>query len=342
MVERVAHRAVDLRDAAQRIRVLDLVLGAVMIPLEFAVAQQVTELGRDRHLAGMRARELVRGREGDVGAEERLDAHRRHDRCGPDEPVGVRQQERPDGAHQLCPVQQGQAFLRPELERFESDVAQGVPGRHDPSADLHLAAPDERQGEVGEGREIARGADTALRGHDRVDAVRQHRQEPVHDERTAAAVAERQRVRPQQEHRAHDLARERRPDTGRVAHQQPALEFARPIGVHESRRQVAETRRHAIDDRALRDQGFDDVAGLLHPFARVDVERDGRIAAGDRLDVGDRQIGPGEDHRRQGVGRYSVDPAARPAVRVEVRDLWFTHRSEDSRLSSAASLVSPP
>ena len=46
VVERVADRAVDLRDAAQRVRVLDLVGVAVVAGLELAVAQQVAQLAR--------------------------------------------------------------------------------------------------------------------------------------------------------------------------------------------------------------------------------------------------------------------------------------------------------
>ena len=51
VVERVPHGAVDLRDAAQRIRVLDLVGVAVVAGLEPAVAEQMTKLGGDRDLA---------------------------------------------------------------------------------------------------------------------------------------------------------------------------------------------------------------------------------------------------------------------------------------------------
>ena len=60
-------------------------------------------------------------------------------------------------------------------------------------------------------------------------------------------------------------------------------------------RQVAEAGRHAVHDGALGDERLDDVARLLHPLARVGVELDRRAVAGDRLDVGDRQVGAGQD-----------------------------------------------
>ena len=90
------------------------------------------------------------------------------------------------------------------------------------------AAADERQREVGERREVARRADAPLLGHDRVDARGEEVEKPVDEQRPAAAVAEGERVRPEQEHRPDDLARERRPDARRVAHQEVLLE---PAGV---------------------------------------------------------------------------------------------------------------
>ena len=327
VIEGIADGAVHLWNATERVRVLDLVHRGVMAVLELALAQDVAELCRDRHLARVRPRELVRRRERDIGPKERLDAHRRDDRGGPDEPVGVGQQECPDRPHQLRPVEEREPFLRPEFQRFQADFLKRLHRRHGRPVELDLAAPDERQRQVRERREVAGCPDAALFRHDRVDAVRQVREEPVDDQRPAAAVAQRERVGPQQEHRADDLARKGRPDARRVAHQQPALELARALWVHERRREVPEAGRHPVHHGTLGDEGLDDVARLLHPLTRVDIEGDRCAAAGDGLDVGDRQVRAGQDHR--------VGPAT---VRVEVRDLRLTHRAEDSRLSSVASL----
>ena len=89
---------------------------------------------------------------------------------------------------------------------------------HDGAAEFDLPAPDERQREVRQRGEVARRADAPLLGDDRMDAEREELEEPVDDQRPAAAVAEGERVGPQQEHRPHDLARERRPHARRVAH----------------------------------------------------------------------------------------------------------------------------
>ena len=77
---------------------------------------------------------------------------------------------------------------------------------------------------MGERREVARRADGALLRHDRVDAALEERQQPVDDDRAAAAVAERERVRPEQQHRPDDLHGQRRADARRVAHQEVLLE----------------------------------------------------------------------------------------------------------------------
>ena len=97
VVERVAHGAVDLRHAAQRVRVLDLVRSSRDGPLEPAVAQQVAQLGGDGDLARVRPGELVGRGERDVRARAapRRDM-RGGDARGPDQPVGVGQEQRPD------------------------------------------------------------------------------------------------------------------------------------------------------------------------------------------------------------------------------------------------------
>ena len=48
-------------------------------------------------------------------------------------------------------------------------------------AELHLAAPDERQGEVGEGREVTRGAKAPLLRYDRVDSPLEEDEQAVYD-----------------------------------------------------------------------------------------------------------------------------------------------------------------
>ena len=98
IVERVADGAVDLGDAPERIRILDLVGVAVMAPLEATIAQEVAQLGGDRDLAGVRPGQLVRGRERNVRAEQGLDTERGGHAGRLHEAVGIGQEQRPDRA----------------------------------------------------------------------------------------------------------------------------------------------------------------------------------------------------------------------------------------------------
>ena len=89
-----------------------------------------------------------------------------------------------------------------------------------------------------------------------------------------------------------------------MAHQEVLLELARLFRLDERRRQVAEPGGHAIDDGAVRDQSLDDIARLLHPAARRIVEPDRSPMPGNRLDIGNRQIGARQD---DGVGHDAED-----------------------------------
>ena len=157
---------------------------------------------------------------------------------------------------------------------------------------------------MGERREVARRADAALLGHDRVDPGVEHRQQSIDEQRPAAAVAEGERVGAQEEHRPDDLARERSAHPRGVAHQQVLLQLAGLRGLDERRGEGTESGRHAVHHGALGDERLDDVARLLHPLARVRVEGRGRALPGDGLDVGDGQVGAGQDH---GVGHVAED-----------------------------------
>ena len=81
----------------------------------------------------MRARQLVGLGERDVGAEQRLDAHRCDDAGGPNEAVRVGIQERADCGHQLGAVEQRETLLRAKDDRFQSPppAARAAPGAGD-------------------------------------------------------------------------------------------------------------------------------------------------------------------------------------------------------------------
>jgi hypothetical protein len=191
-----------------------------------------------------------------------------------------------------------------ERDRLHAGGGERLASRHIPSVHLDPAPTDQREGEMCERREIARGPEAPLFGHDRVDTVRQHLEQPVDEQRPAPAVPQRQRVRAEQEHRAYDLARERRPDPGGVAHQEVLLEPRGLVRFDDRRGQVAEAGGHAIHDLPLGDEGLDDVARFLHPAAGVVIETRWRVAPRDRLHVVDRQVRARQD---DGFGHGAED-----------------------------------
>jgi hypothetical protein len=155
VTERVADGAVDLRDAAERVRILDLVMGPVMGRLQPGVAEERPQLGRHRDLARVRPRQLVGGGERDVRAEERLDAHRRDRARRPDQAVRIRQEERPQRRHQLRPVEESEPLLRAKGQRLQPDLAKREEGGRLVAVQLHRSAADQREGEMGQRREVA-------------------------------------------------------------------------------------------------------------------------------------------------------------------------------------------
>ena len=155
VVERVPDRAVDLRHAAQRVRVLDLVV-APWWPAELAVAQQAAQLGRDRDLTRMRPRQLVRRRERDVRAEQRLDAIAARRSRSASSRVRVGAAASAPTPHQLRPVEERETLLGLERERLQAGLAQRDQRRDDLTVDSTRPRPIKRQRQVRERREVTR------------------------------------------------------------------------------------------------------------------------------------------------------------------------------------------
>ena len=125
----------------------------------------------------------------------------------------------------------------PQDQRLEPGLAKRDERRHRLPAELDLASTDQRQREVRQRREVARRADGPLRRHHRVDPRPEEVQEPLGNDRARPGEPEREGVRPEQEHRPDDLARQRLADARRVAHEQVLLQ---PVGVAPVDRAIGE------------------------------------------------------------------------------------------------------
>ena len=146
------------------------------------------------------------GQEARPCAVERLDGHRAGDVCRDLEPPRANEAERADGCHELRAVDEGQPLLRVQHHRLEPDGGQRLAAGQQPSFDPGIAFAHERQREVSERCEVAARADGASTRHDREHAAVRALDQQLHELDPGAGVALRERVRPQQHRRAHDLA----------------------------------------------------------------------------------------------------------------------------------------
>ena len=104
----------------------------------------------------MRTQRHQVGGEGPVGAQQRLDRHRRRDVGRAEQHVEVGEREHEHAEHAVGAVDEGQAFLG--LQRDRRDAG----GGHLVGA---LALADQRQADVGQRREVATGAERAVLVH---------------------------------------------------------------------------------------------------------------------------------------------------------------------------------
>ena len=190
---------------------------------------------------------------------------------GAREPPRLGQRQARDRGHELGAVDEGEAFLGLEHDGREAARPERVRARaRRRPRGRAVAFADERQRQVGEGRQVAAGADAALRGDDGVDARVQHLDQELERLRAHAAEALGQHVRAQQHEGARLGLVERLAHARGVAAHQVQLELARAGSrgiTHVG--EVAEAGVDAVDDGAPRDRVVHDAARPRHRLARA-------------------------------------------------------------------------
>ena len=141
-----------------------------------------------------------------------------------------------------------------------------APERRGPETRFALA--DEDKCNVRERGEVAARADRAARGHDRMHAGIEQRDERVERLDSDAGVALREHIRTQRHDRAHDRRRQRFADARGVAAQQIQLEAIELVGWNRDVGQRAEAGVHAVDGAAGRRMRVDDRARPAHAVTR--------------------------------------------------------------------------
>ena len=190
LAQQIERRAHHLRLAAQAIGVLHARIAGEMRGADGAAGHQRAQRRGAFDLAAMAAQRM------DARIERRVRAARRVESTARPSTSAEREQrfrlEQADeriGGRELRAVEQRQTLLRRERERRQPGLGERLRRRHRRVADPRLADADHRRRHMGERREIAGGADRALRRHDRDHAALEHRL----DERAASPAARRRR-----------------------------------------------------------------------------------------------------------------------------------------------------
>ena len=193
----VAGGAVDLRAAADRVRVLDPRVVGAMAGDDRRAAEQPAQVGRARGLPGLRAQgDQVLG-EGAVGSEQRLGARRGGDvgEAQKRAEIGEGEDQHPEDA--VGAVDQRQALLRPEHRRLDpGSLERRRSGDGTFVGVEHLPLPEHRQRAVSERGQIAAGAERPVLGNHRIEPLGEHRDDRLGELRPRSRESHRQRSRP--------------------------------------------------------------------------------------------------------------------------------------------------
>ena len=269
----------------------------------------------------MRPTLLVGGREGDVGAQQRLGAHRRSDGGGRQERLCLEQRQDPDRRHLLGTIEQSQAFLGQQPHWFEAAPAECLCAVEHFPVQLGPAAADERQAQVRQWRQVTRSANRALLGHLGVDAQAQEIEQPLDDLGPAAALAAGERVGAQQQHRPHRRAVMGGAHARRVADEQVLLQ---PLGVggrDALAGEMAEAGGDPVDRLAGAHEFLDRRAAGRHPLTGAGMESCRRTIARHAGDVLEGQLAAGQRKMRQSTTRRIPMTASNPRSRLMIRSI---------------------
>ena len=263
------------------------------------IGEQAAEVGGAQLLAGLGTERDEVGGEGAVGAEQGLDAERGGEVGGLQQEGEVAQREDEHPEDPVGAVDQREALLGEELDRREPGGGERVAGVEQ----LALGVPDhtlaeQRQRRVGERRQVPAGPERPVLGDDRSQRRVQQSHDPLGDQRPHPAVAHRQRARPQDHHRPHDLGLHLGPHPGRVRadqgllHQRPLLRRDPRVG------ERPEPGRHSIHGLIRGDVLGDHRGPPLHRRHRARADPHLGAATSDRHDLIARQPLLGQlDHR---------------------------------------------
>ena len=208
--QRGPHRAVHLRGAAQRIRILhprERVLAARGPAADpRGTGQQPAQVRGGGLLPRMRAQRVQVLGEDVVGAQQPLDRQGRGQVGGGGEPAEVRSGQHQHAQHPVGAVDQGQALLFPQHQRLDAGVGQRLARRAQLAVGgTHLTLAHRGQGTVAQRRQVTGAAERTVFAHHRGEPGVQQRGVGVGDGRADPGAPGGHGVQPVEHQRPHHL-----------------------------------------------------------------------------------------------------------------------------------------
>ncbi len=263
IVQGVPDGAVKLGDAPQGVGVLHPVLLAVV--QNFGALQQLAHVLGHQHLALLAADLMDAGVKGVAQAGEALEVHRADDVAQLGGADGVIQGQGAHGGHGAGAVGHAQAlFAHQGVQGVDTRLGHGVGAGHELALVVGLSLAQHGQGHVGQGGQVAGGAQGALLGDPGVDALVEHLNHHLHQQGAHAGHAAAQGVGPQQQHAAHHFLGVGLAGAGAVAENQVGGQLVAHLLGDGHLLEVTEAGGDAVGHAALLGDLLGQGAGLLH------------------------------------------------------------------------------
>ena len=301
VADHVVQRAVGLRDAAERQRVLQV--ARARLGPQAAAGEQIGEPHRRGELAGMGARAGHGGVQDRQVRAEALERQRRRDLEVREQLGDVVQHERPAADRDAVEADERKRLLRREADRPQAGELEGPGAVVDLAAELRAPAPDEDLADVGHLVDVGL-ADRPELAHDRVHAVVEQVDERLQQLGAHADARGAHGVRPRDHHRPHHVLGQLAPVGRGLVGDRGDREALELVGRHRLAGERAEPGVQTVGRRAALEHLVDDHARLAHAVERRLGHHDGVVAAGDVDDVLDAQCGSVELEGRSCAGRH--------------------------------------
>jgi hypothetical protein len=212
----IAHRAVHLRNAAQRICILDPATVAVRFA-NLTAFEHLAQICRRLHLASVRARFVNALVEGGIRALQSIAAKTSQDIGRIYQRLGGQQRQRANGQHSLRPVDERDGFFGFEHQRFDLRLLECVGAGNSFARCVDtFAFADQRQREMGQRSEVAARTHASLRRDEGRNPAIQHFAQRIDDDGANARVTLGQRIGAQEHHGADFRGGERFTDPHRM------------------------------------------------------------------------------------------------------------------------------